>query len=276
MAKETDSRDNNSTATTQLIRFFLLAFGGAWLAWLPIVLGMEGLSVLPVRVPLALLFVGTFTGPMLAAFVVSDRTERRDLIARIFRIRMAPWNYVAALLLAPVSVFAVTVAFAEERIPVSHWSLYAIGFIPMLVLGSIAGPWGEEPGWRGFALPRLVLRFGSMRASLLLGVIWAAWHFPIAFFVPAYRGGVPISMFLPAFVVTVCALSVFMTWLYYSSGCSVLATIMGHAAWNAAVGVQHTLIVFPDRRISLISAAVLLAIIALVASHRLSPRHSSA
>jgi hypothetical protein len=76
-------------------------------------------------------------------------------------------------------------------------------------------------------------------------------------------------------VVTVCALSFFMTWLYCGSGGSVLATIMAHAAWNAAVGVQDRLAVPPDRRLPLVSAALLLAISALTVSRVLRSRQPS-
>ncbi len=252
--------------TNRLTHFFVTAFAGAWLAWLPIVLGTDGLGVLPVHVPVALAFVGTFTGPMFAAFILSNRTERRDLLARTVMVRMVPWVYAAAILLPPVAVLAVTLAFSDEPIPVSRWGLYAGSLLPFLVLGSIAGPWGEEPGWRGFALPRLLVRFSPARASLLLGVIWAAWHLPIVLFVPAFRGGMSVGAFVPTYAATVCALSFFMTWLFCGSGGSVLATIMAHAAWNAAVGVQDRLAVLPDRRLPLVSAASLLAIIALTAS----------
>jgi uncharacterized protein len=258
--------------TNRLTRFFVFAYAGAWLAWLPIVLGTDGLAVLPVRVPVALAFVGTFTGPMFAAFLLSNRAERRDLLARMFLGRMAPWVYLAAVLLPPVAILAVTLASSDEAIPVSRWGLYAGSFVPFLVLGSVAGPWGEEPGWRGYALQRLLVRSSPVRASLLLGVIWALWHLPIVLCVPAFRGGMSVGAFVPAYVATACALSFFMTWLYCGSGGSVLATIMAHAAWNAAVGAQGRLGGPPDRRLPMVSAALLLAIIALTASRVLRTR----
>src|SRR5215207_7524402 len=48
---------------------------------------------------------------------------------------------------------------------------------PLLLI--FDGPLGEEPGWRGYALPRLQAGRSALVASLVLGVIWAFWHLPI-------------------------------------------------------------------------------------------------
>ena len=52
---------------------------------------------------------------------------------------------------------------------------YPLAFATTFFLG---GPLGEEPGWRGFALPRLQGRSGPLVGSLILGVLWALWHLP--------------------------------------------------------------------------------------------------
>src|SRR5207247_9266931 len=91
-------------------------------------------------------------------------------------------------------------------------------------------PAGEEIGWRGYALPRLATRFGLGRASVLLGLIWAAWHLP-QFFIPEVDT-YGQSFFVYALQVT--ALSVAMAWLYARTNGSLLLVMLLHAAVNNA------------------------------------------
>lgn len=53
--------------------------------------------------------------------------------------------------------------------------------LPLILLSTtlINGPFTEEPGWRGFLLPRLQSSYSPLVASLIVGVIWASWHLPL-------------------------------------------------------------------------------------------------
>ena len=99
-----------------------------------------------------------------------------------------------------------------------------------LVVGVILGPLWEEPGWRGFALPRLQERFGPLLASLILGVLWAAWH------APGFPGGWMQGSIL-ALLMGSMAFSIIMTWVYNNTHGSILLMILLHSASNAAVSV---------------------------------------
>jgi membrane protease YdiL (CAAX protease family) len=84
-------------------------------------------------------------------------------------------------------------------------------------------PLAEEPAWRGYALPRLQARFGALRASLVLGVGWAAWH--ALMFV--LQGMTP-EIFVVA-VVNIVAGSFVFSWLYNRTSGSVLVAVLAHA-----------------------------------------------
>ncbi len=98
------------------------------------------------------------------------------------------------------------------------------------------GPLGEEPGWRGFALPRLQTRYGALKGTLFLGVVWTFWHLPD--FLTSAQGGGPGTGWsdfftnLPIFLVMVLAISIVMTWVYNNTRGSLFIAILLHAAIN--------------------------------------------
>jgi membrane protease YdiL (CAAX protease family) len=91
---------------------------------------------------------------------------------------------------------------------------------------------GEELGWRGYALPRLQERYPALRASLILGVIWFAFHVPIMFIPGSIAGSQTFDDALP-FLVGVLAMSVIITWIFNATRGSVLPIILLHGAYNS-------------------------------------------
>jgi membrane protease YdiL (CAAX protease family) len=89
---------------------------------------------------------------------------------------------------------------------------------------------GEEVGWRGYVLPALQARYSALLASLILGVLWALWHLPVFFNPDTSYINLPFFLFLP-FIVLV---AVIMTWVFNSTGGSVLMAMFFHAVINSA------------------------------------------
>ena len=187
----------------------------------------------------------------------------RALAARAVRPASAVWIAIATLgLPSAFLVFGLT-----ERVvaPASQHFIdlraLAVG-APTLLLASIAslavvanGGLGEEPGWRGFALPRLIQLVGPLPAALTLGVVWGVWHLP-AF---AAQGGLAQSNF-GLFLVSAVAMTVFMTWIYlHANGNFLVAGVIPHLVANL-IGDAHVLAREPDK----VQAAVSLAVAAIV------------
>ena len=91
---------------------------------------------------------------------------------------------------------------------------------------------GEEVGWRGFALPRLQARHGAFVASLLLSLGWALWHLPLFFYRPGYTqmGAAGIAGWFFSLLTG----AVLLTWLYNESRGSILVVALFHAAVDVA------------------------------------------
>jgi len=89
----------------------------------------------------------------------------------------------------------------------------------------------EEPGWRGFLLDKLQLRFAPLVASLLVWLPWAAWHAPLDYYRPVRFS---LVMWILVRVVFMIANCILMAWLYNRSGRSIQSTVMFHATMNTA------------------------------------------
>lgn len=218
-----------------LLFFFLIAFAGAWLLELPVVLSRTGTGLLPYTLPpvvvLALIAGATFTGPTLSAFVMARATEGREGPKRLLR-RYVLWRvklrwYLFVLLVIPASEVLGAILLPGVLASYQPVTLgLLLGYPSTFVLG---GPLGEEPGWRGFALPRLQTACGPLAGSLLLGVLWALWHFPL------FWSGVwtpPTAANMVMFVVMITALTVVMSWVFNNARGSLLITMLMHASFN--------------------------------------------
>ena len=239
-------------ARQPLIAFFSLAFLGTWLIVLPLALaeGEYGLSYLPFEVPegvdFLLVQLSAYTGPLLAAILVTAAIEGRAGV-RALRRRIGQWRvgvrwYLVALL-APLGIWLAAYSIALGGDPITalarDWTLLLIPFLPFVVIGLLLPSLGEEPGWRGFALPRLQEQRGPVIGTLGLGFFHGLWHLPVFF--TAGLGPFGTTSFT-TFMLTAVAASFLYTWVFNSARGSILIVMILHAASNAATGVMNELI----------------------------------
>lgn len=203
------------TRARPLAAFFLLAYVLTWplAALTPINLGFALLSLF---------------GPAAAAIIVGHAIAGKagvsELLAKVRIWRIAPvWYLIVFLLPVAVSGVVSLAAVAMGRATGVHLTpLTPVGLVLfVLVLG-------EELGWRGFALPRMIERFGVGRASLLLGLLWGCWHLPTFFINGAPQAEVPIV----AYIAYTTALAGAFTWIWLHTSGSVLLATLFHGAVN--------------------------------------------
>lgn len=128
--------------------------------------------------------------------------------------------------------------------PQVNWGLWPMFFYDFfLTIVFLGGGLGEETGWRGYALPRMLESHDALTSGLILGVLWAGWHVPFLL-IPGVAIGIPVDplVFL-MFFLDVISLSVIMAWVFNNTRGSVLVAFLFHAL-NASVMATLLLRIF--------------------------------
>ncbi len=165
-----------------LFFYFLIAYAVTW--------SVGFLFIVLLHHPPTLgLFLTMIAGPTISAFIMTAATEGKAGVSRLLRRYVlwrvgVPW-YLLVLIATPVLLLlSILILPGGTAIVRSLVVNYPLSYLVTMFLG---GPFFEEPGWRGFALPRLQQHIGPVRGSLLLGVLWTFWHLPV-FFIPGFNG----------------------------------------------------------------------------------------
>src|SRR5919107_2061994 len=201
-----------------LISFFVLTFALSWGGW-----PLYGVGIWPIP------FLAG--GPLIAALIMVPLTQGRaglrELGSRMIRWRVG-WRWYAAALGLPLGVLLTTVAL-NITLGAGAPSLVGVGSLSTILMvvavrliDPMNGPMGEEPGWRGFALPGLQTSRSPLLTTLILAPVIALWYLPLAFI---EGGGMKPLDFLGPIAFTFVA-----TWLFNHTDGSVLMTIVKPAA----------------------------------------------
>jgi membrane protease YdiL (CAAX protease family) len=200
-----------------LIAFFVSAFVLSWYPWIIALLRGRTSGPNP---------LGPFGAAIIRTAVVSGRSGSREFFSRLIRWRVGAKPY-AIVFLTPILVCLVaagiTLFFASAA---SAFSIEKLREVPerFLFIFLFIGL-GEEPGWRGFALPRLQTKYWPLIASLILGSVWALWHLPLV-------GNEFPWPIVPAFLLSLFGATFMLTWLFNHTNGSVLLPMLFHATVN--------------------------------------------
>jgi membrane protease YdiL (CAAX protease family) len=221
-----------------LFYYFFLAYAISWLGWLPSVLAQNGLGLLPMRLPSAAIAAGAL-GPIVAGFLLtamrSGKAGLRQLLRRFILWRMGVGWYGVALCGFPLLLWLGVLVVVPGA-----WTAFRpsalLSYVPLLVFQLFISALFEEPGWRGFALPHLQEAYGALKGTLILGVCWGCWHFPL-FLIPGYGGagtgffgvGIPFAEFLGSIM----AATIIITWVFNHTRGSLLIAMLLHASNDA-------------------------------------------
>ncbi len=243
-----------------ILSYLILANALTWLCWIPaVVLANRQGYLLPTadnfvtlvrsgfvdtqHVLVALIFQLGVYGPLVAAIVglaVEGDQDAADLWwRRLVRWRVSLRWYLIALAIA--LLLPLIPAVGGALIGLSAFSFVPVGYVlALLLVQLLTSGLGEEPGWRGYLLPRLQQRFGGGGATWRLGLIWALWHYPITIVyalaplnetTPMMAAIVTVLVSLAGQTLSLIGMTYIYVWLFNQTG-SVVLSIVFHALTN--------------------------------------------
>jgi uncharacterized protein len=232
------SRLSHLAKSQPLLLFFILAYAWSWGLWWLVRPGfLRGTGSISDIIEMSLFLIGTF-GPTVAA-LATQWLGNRDL--KICRL----WNgwtpFLAGLTVGFACFFVATVvgpAVVLAQAPVQRLNWLSLAYFGTYALNYstfLGGPLGEEPGWRGFALPKLQQRFGPFGASVILGTLWAGWHLPM-FSMEGWTSASPWQ-----FLLIITGVTFLLTAAANISRFNILVAILLHAFFNTSARLVNSL-----------------------------------
>jgi membrane protease YdiL (CAAX protease family) len=226
-----------TVAWRHVICFVLLAYAFAWAIWAAL-LGPTIMDALRNgRTPDSFTATAAVTlgmyAPALAAVVMRlfiSKEGLRRALRPLPRLRMALGAVLIPMALILILVGIVTATNIGDATPGKPWgTLLAILTFAGVPIGA-ALTFGEEFGWRGYLLPKL-LPLGEVKAAVIVGLIWGPWHLPVLIAGLNYPGELIIAV-LAVFFLSAMLLSLLHTRFYVASGYSLIAVSLLHGSLN--------------------------------------------
>jgi membrane protease YdiL (CAAX protease family) len=225
-------------ARKPLLSYFVLSYALFWLVLILfiVIVAASGLKMdsLPAWAMALVQITGSWM-PTVAALTVTGITEGRSgikkLLLRFTQFKLSARWYLAALIPLGLALAAAGIyrlgggaAFGGVSLSLSFW-------LGLIAINIFTGATGEESGWRGFALPRLLEKYSPLKAGILVGLAWNFWHLPLWF--TSGFSSLNLVEYILFFSVAIISLAVLMTWIFCKTANSLIPMAITHFSFNA-------------------------------------------
>lgn len=252
-----NNKDEKGFFRRTIILYFILAIGITWTFWIPtLIISMMNSYFVPSIFSLNLIITQGFKdaihplvfiinqvgvyGPFLTAIITllifNRNKDLKKLFNQMIKLKVG-LKWYGIIILIPLIINFGSLGLAALFMtdlslvfnPGMGISIILLSFINNLITSGM-----EEPGWRGFAVPELTKKYSAYNTSLIVGIIWAIWHYPYVFylnFVELNSGMFLTILAMAGFTALITFGSVLYSWIYLNTE-SVFIMIVFHTLQN--------------------------------------------
>lgn len=220
-------------STEGIGKYLAIAFGWSWLMWATVIF-IPGINEMAKTILIILGIYGPFVSMLFCIKTGKNEEPLGKLFKRAFKVKAPMSHYMIALVLVPVIFvlsWVICGAYLSVR-PVINASMLSL--IPTILFLFLANTLPEEAGWRGYLMDKFQAKFGPLKAVVLFGFIWGAWHAPL-FFIPDFVQNVYVSRipaFWAIFFLLTLGSSFIYLYLYNRSNRSIFMPTLFHTIFN--------------------------------------------
>jgi membrane protease YdiL (CAAX protease family) len=250
------------TKLSNLKLYYIIAFAITWVCWITALVllkinnlelySQEGIVKVftvgfksPLHIFLISLFgFGTY-GPAIAAYVVKRLRPGSEKIN--FAFDLSKPKIILFIIVFPLLMSLIPNLLAGNGLQLTFDPIW---FVPLLVYQFFTSGF-EEFGWRGYALPELLKKQQPGDAGWNLGLVWAAWHFPLVIYLYMSANPALVMLSLLGFTMNIAGVSIIYAWIYTHTK-SITVAMLFHALQNtfsfflmAAISSNPTLGLLP-------------------------------
>ena len=217
------------------VLFFVLTYLFTWIFWIPA-------AFVPEQAAAPLMVLGLLAPAAVSTlFILLSGSEKlkQDLRRKLIGLYKVKWAnvFLAVGVFALIAAASILLSLVFGQSPdqfsfTEDFSFTGVGVggaLATILLASVI----EEVGWKGYCEDSIGNCMNWFRESLLFGVLWSFWHFPLLFIRGTYQAGLTVNpLYVVNFFVSGIPLGYLITWVYLASDRSILACMVFHLFVN--------------------------------------------
>ncbi len=246
----------------EIIIYLTFTFVLTWVIWL---LAFSGFN-LKISGE-SLIMIGTFA-PSFVGLLMEYKINGKKGFIKLTKKMVNPkislkwYIYIFGVMPGIMLLSYIILQISGSIIPKSEFPIYVIPLVFIYIM-FLMGPLGEEAGWRGFLLRKMVVIFRPFYASVILGLIWSLWHLPL-FFIDNTIQAKLVSNYSFAFaffgyILYTLIITIQISILYINTKGNIFGVILFHTMTNTSLGMMP-LILSKAGAITLLSIMMLVTL----------------